>query len=369
MQSLRQVYCGLYIILGHEFPRLLVRDGFLMPETRIDLRYAAWIGLLLLLLALPAFAGFAGVGWELSQLAGYLGALACLLITGAPVRPRLSVPPALFSLRRHTIIGWAALAAVALHIGGLVLADRAVLEYLKPSAPLYQLAGIAATLGLLLLVFSGLAAARRRLWRSHRGFQATHVVAAFAIAALITVHVIVTARYLGGGVRRALFAGAAVCALLMLLRARRPVSSAALSAAAPPPRHPLAFGRHSSLIVAAAVTCAVVIAALLPSAVDATLREPVARRSGGLPLDFPHEKHGAVNCLTCHHNYADGRGMQACIECHRSARNDLREGVEARFHGFCLDCHRHPGPALQHHGPVAGCTVCHRLPATTDDRR
>ncbi|HEX4151674.1 MAG TPA: cytochrome c3 family protein [Steroidobacteraceae bacterium] len=338
-----------------------------MPKTRIDLRYAAWLCLLVLLLALPAFGGFTGIGWEVSQIAGYLSAVACILLTGAPVRPRLSVPPALVSLGRHTLIGWSALGLVALHVGGLLLADRTVVEYLKPSAPLYQLAGIAAALALLLLVFGGLAAARRRLWRSHRGFQATHIVIAYAAVTLITVHVVVTARYLGGGGRRALFAGAAVSAVLMLLRARRPTGPPAGQppALAPPApgagraRHPLAFGRHSVLIVAAAAICAAGIAALLPAGVDAALREPALRRSDGLALDFPHEKHGAVNCLTCHHNYADGRGMQACIECHRSARADLKEGVEARFHGFCLDCHRHPDAALHAHGPVAGCTVCH----------
>jgi hypothetical protein len=264
------------------------------------------------------------------------------------------VPPTLVSLRLHTLLGWITLIAVSIHLGGLVLADQTVIEYLKPSAPIYQLAGIAATALLLFLVLTGLTAARRRLWRSHRGFQATHVVFACLLACLIVVHVAVTARYLGGWGRRALFAAAALGAVFMLLRARRPAP------AAPRVRRQLVFGRHSTLIVVAAIACAAGIAALLPAKVDATLREPVIRRTITLPLDFPHDKHGRVNCLTCHHNYADGVGMQACIECHRGPRTDLIEGVEARFHGFCLDCHRHPAPALHKHGPVSGCAVCHR---------
>ena len=347
-----------------------------MPKTRIDARYAGWLAAIALLLALPAFGGFAGFGGEICQLAGYLGALACIFLTGAPLRPRASAPPTLVSLRRHSLLGWGALAAVAIHIAGLVLADRTVLEYLEPSAPLHQLAGIAASAALLFLVFGGLTAARRRLWRSHRGFQATHIVIAYLLAVLVTVHVAVTARYLGGAGRRALFAAAAAGAVLMLMRARRPgtpPTPAAPTASASPAgapiwarriRHPLVFGRHSTLIVVAAAACVASIAALVPAAVDATLREPVMRRAPGLALDFPHEKHGAVNCLTCHHNYADGTGMQACIECHRSARTDLKEGVEARFHGFCLDCHRHPGAAFHEHGPVAGCAVCHRVPTS-----
>ena len=331
-----------------------------MPKTRIDARYAAWLAILALLLALPAFGGFAGIGWEASQMAGYIGALTCIALAGAPLRPRSSVPPALVSLRLHTLLGWTALIAVAVHILGLVLADRTVIEYLKFTTPIYQMAGIAGTALLLFLVVGGLGAARRRLWRSHRGFQAAHVVAAYLTACLIAMHVVVTARYLGGWGRRTLFVAAVASAVLMLLRARRPPAPAALPAAASRVSRQLVFGRHSTLIVIAAVACAIGIAALVPAKVDATLREPLARRASTLPLDFPHDKHGAVNCLTCHHNYADGRGMEACIECHRSARADLREGAEARFHGFCFDCHRHPDAALQGHGPVSGCSVCHR---------
>ncbi len=354
-----------------------------MPGTRTDARYRAWLAILVLLLLLPAFAGFAGIGWEAAQWVGYIGALVCLVLTGAPLRPRASSPPTLISLRLHTLLGWVALITVVVHVGGLLLADRTVIEYLKPTAPLYQLAGIAGTASILFLVFTGLVSARRRLWRSHRGFQATHVVVAYFLACSIVVHVAVTARYLGGWGRRTLFAAAALGAVFMLLRARRSAPAAAphpLPAAPPAPpmtrptppppggwvtRRQLVFGRHSTLIVAAALASAAGIAALLPARVDATLREPVMRRSSAIPLDFPHDKHGAVNCLTCHHNYADGRGMQACIECHRGPRADLVEGVEARFHGFCLDCHRHPGATLHKHGPVSGCSVCHRVPAGT----
>jgi hypothetical protein len=332
-----------------------------MPETRMDARYTAWLVILVLLLGLPAFAGFTRLGWEACQWAGYIGALACILMAGAPLRPRASVPPTLLSLHFHTLLGWIALTAVAVHIGGLVLADRTVIEYLKTSAPLYQIAGVAATVALLFLVLGGLAAARRSLWRSHRGFQATHVVIAWLMACLIAVHVAVTARYLGGWGRRALFIAAVAGAVLTLLRARRaPLTAHPPAPPGPPVRRQLVFGRHSTLIVVAAVCCAAGLSALLPGTVDATLREPVIRRAAALPLDFPHDKHGAVNCLTCHHNYADGRGMEACIACHRSARADLREGAEARFHGFCLDCHRHPEAALRVHGPVSGCSVCHR---------
>jgi class III cytochrome C family protein len=346
-----------------------------MPKTRIDARYAAWLAILALLLALPAFAGFTEIAWEASQWAGYIGALTCIVLAGAPLRPRLSVPPTLVTLRLHTLLGWTALAAVGVHVLGLVLADPTVVQYLKFTSPLYQIAGIAGVAALIFLTVGGLGTARRRLWRSHRGFQAAHVVAAYLTACLIVVHVAVPARYLGGWGRRALFAAAAMGAIFMLLRARRPVPSAAGAPTAAAPtaaahiRRQWVFGRHSTLILIAAIACAAGIAALVPAKVDATLREPLIRRTSTLPLDFPHDKHGEVNCLTCHHNYADGRGMEACIECHRSARADLREGAEARFHGFCFECHRHPDATFQKHGPVSGCGICHRAPTPGAESR
>ena len=321
---------------------------------RLDSRFALLGAALVVLLALPAVAGFVGPAWELSQWAGLAAAIACIALCGAPLRPRDAEPPTLVSLRLHTGIGWAALILAALHIGGLVLSDHTVIEYLKPTAPLYQFAGIAAALLLLLLVLLSHGPLRRRLWKSHRGFQASHVILACALAALVAMHVVVTARYLGGRGRRALYVAATIGALLMLLRARRPPQSARQTTLQ------LVFGRHSSLIVSAVAISAIALAALLPASVDAELREPLIARTSRLEFDFPHDKHGAVNCLTCHHNYADGTGAALCVECHRSRRADLQAGVEAQFHGFCFECHRHPSASLKGHGPVAGCHICHR---------
>jgi DMSO/TMAO reductase YedYZ heme-binding membrane subunit len=330
---------------------------------RLDWRTALLGGALVILLALPAVAGFVGPGWELSQWAGLAAAITCILLCGAPVRPRDSQPPTLLSLRLHTAIGYAALSLAALHGGGLLLSDHTVIEYLKPTAPLYQFAGIAAALLLVVLVLLSHGPVRRRLWKSHRGFQAAHVILACLLVALVAAHVIVTARYLGGGGRRALYVAASIGALLMLLRARRPLQSSRRT----PHRAILVFGRHSALIAGAVAVCAAALAALLPASVDASLRESPFRRASRLALDFPHDKHGAVNCLTCHHNYADGTGAALCVECHRSQRTDLRAGAEARFHGFCLDCHRHPSASLEErrHGPVSGCHVCHRQPGSS----
>ena len=78
-----------------------------------------------------------------------------------------------------------------------------------------------------------------------------------------------------------------------------------------------------------------------------------------LALGFPHDKHRPVNCIQCHHNFADRSGEDSCISCHRSGRAAIRTGAEARFHDFCLGCHRDPPAYLTGHGPVTGCNTCH----------
>jgi predicted CXXCH cytochrome family protein len=325
-----------------------------------DARFALWIAAVCLLAILPAFAGFVGVGWELCQMVGLLGCIGCIILCGAPLRPRQARPPTLLSLQLHTLLGWLVLLAVAIHVGGLILSDRLVVEYLKPSAPLYQLAGLAATLVLVVVVLSGSADVRRRLWRSHRGFQATHVILGCVLIALLAVHVIVSARYIGGRGRRVVILAAMIGGLLMLVRPRR----IAGSMAAAKPLRQLVFGRHSIWVFAVITMVAMSLAGLIGAAAGTALREPLLLRTATVPLDFPHSKHVAVNCITCHHNFADGRGFENCVACHRSSRTDLKEGVEARFHAFCFECHRHPEATLQKHGPVSGCASCHHPGST-----
>jgi hypothetical protein len=326
----------------------------------LDPRYGLWGLALLLLAAAPALARLAGPGWEIAQFAGFASGLACILLCGCAVRPRDAVPPTLLSLHHHQLIGWAALIGAVLHIGGLLLADPTVVEYLKPTAPLYQLAGIAATVVLLVVVLSSLVGVRR-WWASHRGFQATHVSLGFLLVALIAAHVVVTDRYVGGAARRTLFVLVTIGAIAMPLRARAPgIAGRALSVG-----QPLVFGRHSKWVVCVVAIAAVTIAGLAPGGVRATLREPALDRAAPLSLDFPHDKHTSVNCLLCHHNYVDKRGFDTCITCHRGHRPDLKEGVQSRFHSFCFDCHRHPDANSARHGPASGCVVCHQAPGTS----
>jgi predicted CXXCH cytochrome family protein len=176
---------------------------------------------------------------------------------------------------------------------------------------------------------------------------------------LIAVHVLTTGRYLHGLPARVLGVALCAAALLAPLRARARRADA-------PPRAPLTgalvFGRHSRLVLASVCLCLVGSAALLLPHARLRLREPLSARRERLVLDFPHDKHRDVNCIACHHNFTDGSGADACVTCHRSARTDLAAGPEARFHEFCLDCHRDPPARFSHHGPVTGCQSCHAPP-------
>ena len=321
-----------------------------------DRRYRVWGAGLVITAALPAFAGFTRLGWEMSEILGLAATLVCLALCGCPIRPRDTTPPVLLSLGRHELLGWIALGAAALHVLLAVAADHTVIEYLKFSSPLYQLAGIAAFALLLVLVMTSLARARRQLWRSHRNFQATHIALGCLLVALLATHVITADRYTGGYGRRIVFIAVAAGGIAMLLRRRRAAGTAPHAAAVV---RRLAFGRHSTLIAAVIAATVLALSALIAGRAGVALREPLSRRAQSLPLNFDHGKHVAVNCLACHHNYADGRGFDACIHCHRSVRADLKVGVEARFHSFCLNCHRNPEPRFPRHGPVSGCVSCH----------
>ena len=330
-----------------------------------DRRYLAWGIGLSAVAVLPLFSGFTRWGWEIAEVLGLAATLACLALCGCPVRPRDSAPPVLLSVRRHEALGFIGLAAATLHILVAMGADPTAINSLKLTAPLYQLAGVGAFALLVGITATSLARPRRILWRSHRNFQATHIAFGCFLAALLAAHVVTTDRYSATLSRRILFVAVTAGGIAMLLRYRRrpgasPFESAVVSR--------YAFGRHSTVVVAAITTTILALSWLLAHGVGTKLREPLLPRAERLPLHFDHGKHTPVNCLTCHHNYADGRGFDACIHCHRSARADLKFGVEARFHDFCLDCHRNPGPGLTSHGPVSGCTACHHSDAQPVDR-
>jgi hypothetical protein len=116
---------------------------------------------------------------------------------------------------------------------------------------------------------------------------------------------------------------------------------------------------------------AVALIAVLPAATSKQhLLEPVTR-PGTIEVNFPHDSHTSVNCVTCHHNYVDHAGTTACIECHRNTPSRtvpvLRaanaapiKSAEATFHTFCRDCHTQLALGGSKHGPTRSCSACHQ---------
>jgi hypothetical protein len=307
---------------------------------------------------MPAMFGDAlnhvGAGWELAQALGALALLCCLLLCALPVRPRAhGIRP--LPLHRHEVLGWAALTAAAAHVALLPAVDRSVVEHLKPSAPFYEWAGILALALLLALTLPATEVLRRRLWSRHRNFQALHVGLTCLLLTLLTAHVVTTNRYLHGRVRTIVYVLLCVGVLLSLLRPQ------ATRAQGRPPAgflHSLVFGRHSALVLALVLGFALTLFAPLSRGIVLALREPLTKPTTSLPVEFPHEKHRAVDCVLCHHNFVDHTGEGDCYACHRNSPT-IKLEIEARFHDFCLGCHRDPPRGLKHHGPVTGCDTCH----------
>ncbi|MBS0579192.1 MAG: cytochrome c3 family protein [Proteobacteria bacterium] len=296
--------------------------------------------------------------WEIAQVLGLCAAAACLVLCMLAVRPRAGAGGA-FPLRGHEWLGWAALGAALVHVALLLVVDHGVLEHLEATAPRYELAGMLALLALLFLTVPAGTAIRGRLWSQHRNFQAAHVTAACVLVLTVAIHVVTTDRYVH---RRAHWVAYALLSGIVLLGLLRGRARRAPLRGRPGWIDGLAFGRHSRLVLAVVLASLGALVALMRADTTLAMREPFLRRSERLYVNFPHDKHRAVNCVLCHHNFADRTGADSCVSCHRSARADLRVGVEARFHDFCLDCHRDPPAYLNGHGPVTGCNTCHAAP-------
>ena len=295
--------------------------------------------------------------WEIAQALGLCAVAGCLILCVLAVRPR-GAAAAAFPIRAHEFLGWVVLGAAILHVGLLLGVDGTVVEHVKPTAPVYEYAGILALLSLLFLTVPAVTTLRWRLWSRHRIFQAAHVGAACLLVVTLAVHVLGTARYVRGWAHAAAYILLSSAVLLALLRTRARRLPVGQSRPLP---DGLVFGRHSRLVLAVVLGCIVLLLALLRAGTALALREPLLRRSERLALNFPHDKHRQVNCVQCHHDFADRSGAAACVTCHRSGRTDLRVGAEARFHDFCLSCHRDPPANLSGHGPVTGCDTCHAL--------
>ena len=250
--------------------------------------------------------------WEAGCVLGQLAAIGLLALCALPIRSRLGRPTTALSLTRHRDLGVLVLALALAHAALLLIAQPLLVEYLKPSTPLYQQAGILGLVAVVALVATGFLVVRRRLWPNHGQFQLSHLLLTLAALALVAAHAVGSARYLDRRWKIVVFGLATLAAALCLMRARRQPRAGP----APPDGSRTArwiarapFGRHAKLIAGLIALLTVVLGVLaLPGAGTTLRRSPISRQTL-LPLDFPHVRHTTVGCLVCHHNYVDGREL------------------------------------------------------------
>ena len=109
----------------------------------------------------------------------------------------------------------------------------------------------------------------------------------------------------------------------------------------------------SVVVLAAFLSVGITYAADAPKA-------PVSIKADGAkmaPVAFSHEKHGKVDCATCHHKDKDA--PKACKTCHDI--KDVKDGapkIQDAFHNVCLKCHK--ADAEKGGKAPTKCNDCHK---------
>ncbi len=278
-----------------------------------------------LLVTPPSVSG--GLVWDLGIASGYISLVLTVCLFVYPMRGDGLPRDRLLGSAQHRLLGWLTLATAVLHLLVLLGSQTLIRRYLVPSAPIFIWCGAAALALAAVLV--------KKTGRWHTALAAVMVLTLWA-------HLIGSGQAVSG-LNKSVAVGV-LLALPLLWFAFRPRTFPSRQKAI----------RHGTGVAAA------VIIPLLPSPAAHRLLLQPAVRPGPISIAFPHENHTSVNCITCHHNYLDHTGVVACVDCHRSARTDLRQASEATFHTFCRDCHARLAGEGARHGPTRQCAACHR---------
>jgi hypothetical protein len=294
----------------------------------------------LLLLPLPASGG---VLWDIGLAVGYAALATSAALYLFPLRGDGLPHRRLFTLAQHKVLGWAALILCVLHVAILWVDEPLVWHYLWPSTPIYMLCGITALIALVVLTITGLMArAAHRRAKPPGSSRPVHLILAALLLALIAGHIL--------GSRQLLSQPSKVITLCILLAL--PLIWAAFR-----PRRSRSI-RFSTTVLPTCIALVALVILPIPLATPKLLASAV--KPTVLPVNFPHDKHTTVNCVTCHHNFADQTGVSGgCLDCHRSERNDLPQASEPLFHTFCRSCHVELAETTDIHGPTRSCSSCH----------
>lgn len=202
-------------------------------------RHIAWMSHRRVLLAIVAAVfgatalggAWIGAGWSWDALNGIglastaLLAFLCIETGAARSRP---APQAAFYGRLHRNLGLVAVTGIGIHAIGMALADPVTLEYWKPSAPLYMLAGMAAAVLLMVLAAAALPMPRRTLFGRPPMFRRWHRYGALLVIGLAAWHVLGSGFYLDTRAKQIVFAAIAVA--LPVLASRRPAQQRPVAA-------------------------------------------------------------------------------------------------------------------------------------------
>lgn len=315
----------------------------LLPSHLRRAGIACAIAAALLLSPLPASAGLL---WDLGAGVGYGSLVFAAVLYLFPLRADGAPHRRLFTISQHRRLGWIALILAGLHVAILLAAQPLVGHYLLPSAPLYMVCGLAGLIALGVLVATGISARSKLRRPAPPGTAYSSVVAHALLAALLLgllgAHIIGSGQLVDRPVK---IWSAGVLLALALIRYAWRAGSARIRP------------RLTSTVIASRFAVAALL--ILPTPLGGSFLLQTAMKPSTLHAFFPHEKHRAVNCVSCHHNFTDKTGAGSCFDCHRSDRADLPQKSEATFHEFCRDCHRELAVQSSKHGPVRECSGCH----------
>ncbi|MGE0621003.1 MAG: ferric reductase-like transmembrane domain-containing protein [Pseudomonadales bacterium] len=135
-------------------------------------------------------------------------------------------------LRLHRNLAFLAAALATGHALGYLITDRTVLEYFKPAAPAYMLAGLGAWIGLVAMTVTSLPGPRRRSFAGFAAFRRWHRALFLAVLAATAWHVLAAGFNLTSRWQQVL-AGACLVGLPVLAYWRRRRRSAVPMSPAP----------------------------------------------------------------------------------------------------------------------------------------
>ena len=188
---------------------------------RFALLLLACIGAPLVLVSLGLRAPAVSILWDWSNAMGYMALALGLMLFIYAGRPR-AFPPfsGRFFANLHRDFGYIALALVVGHVGLLLYVEPLLLEHLKPTAPMYMLAGLGSALLMVVLVLTSVTFLRRRLWRDYQGFRTIHAWLSIAALVLLLVHVVLSGYYLNSLWKLAICLAVAIAVLGLYLDRR-----------------------------------------------------------------------------------------------------------------------------------------------------